>query len=207
MASPAFLKLGAFSAFAFVGLLTISIAAYWITGGLEFRAWVPLFASAVFFWFIATIAAYEILAKAEYMFARVGLGFAILSIIVLLLEAAVWGADRIVLRASDSSNPSTLSELRALFDSLHLLVLWLIGIWYAFWGIGFFRLTGKARFAGIAMMLVAIFHFGDYLLYRVGVSGSLAEYWHLGSQGFNLIAYVILGLMFLEVSKSEGTEP
>jgi hypothetical protein len=206
MVNHSLLKLGAISAFAFVGLFTISIAAYWVTGGLEFRAWVPLFSSLVCCWFIATIVAYDILAKAEYALARVGFGFAILSIMVLLLEAVVWGADRMVLRASNSSDQPTLTELRALFDSLHVMVLWLIGIWYAFWGVGFFRLVGKARIAGVAMILVAVFHFGDYVLYRVEGAASLAEYWHLGSQGFNLIAYVALGLHFLDVSRSMRTD-
>ena len=57
------MKFGGISAFGFVVLFTISIVAYWVTGGLEFRAWVPLFSSLVCFWFVAAIAVYDYLAK------------------------------------------------------------------------------------------------------------------------------------------------
>jgi len=195
------MKFGGISAFGFVVLFTISIVAYWVTGGLEFRAWVPLWSSLVCFWFVAAIAVYDYLAKPEYALARVGLGFAILSIIILFLEGTVWGADRMVLRVQGSQDQTVLTELRALFDTLHLMVLWFIGIWYALWGAAFLRLGGRGRFIGAAMALVAIFHFGEYLLYRLGVTGMSLEIWHLGSQGFTMITYVLLGLLLLQESK------
>jgi hypothetical protein len=199
------MRLGGVCAFVFVVLFTISIAAYWITGGLEFRAWVPLFSSLVCFWLVATIAVYDYLTKAEYALARVGFGFAIISVVILFLEAAVWGADQMILRTSTPEQQPALTQLGALFTSLHLMVLWSIAIWYALWGVGFLRLAGKAKFAGTAMILVAGFHMGDYLLYRAGEMGQFAEFWHLGSQGFNLIAYSLLGLLLLEASRAKAS--
>ena len=114
-------------------------------GGLEFRAWVPLFSSLVCFWFIASIAAYDYLINVDYMMARIGWGFALLSIIILFLEAIVWGADRMILKTVGSESHETLTELRALFNSLHVMVLWFIGIWYALWGTAFYRM-GKRVF-------------------------------------------------------------
>lgn len=199
------MKFGGISAFGFVVLFIISTVAIWVTGGLEFRAWVPLFSSLVCFWFVAAIAAYDYLAKTEYALARVGLGFAILSIIILFLEATVWGADRIVLHVQGSEDQAVLTELRALFNALHVMVLWFIGIWYAFWGAAFLRLGGRGRFIGVAMALTAIFHFGDYLLYRLGVTEMSLQIWHIGSTGFNMIAYVLLGLLLLQESKVART--
>ena len=195
------MKFGGISAFGFVVLFTILIVASWVAGGFEFRAWVPLFSSVVCFWFVAAIAVYDYLAKPAYALARVGFGFAILSIIILFLEATVWGADRMVLRVQGSEDQAVLTELRALFNALHVMVLWFIGIWYALWGAAFLRLGGRGRFIGAAMALVAFFHFGDYLLYRLGVTGMSEQIWHLGSQGFNIITYVLLGLLLLQESK------
>jgi hypothetical protein len=202
MNSTYLMRMGSISAFAFVVLFTISIATYHVTGGLDFRAWVPLFSSLVCFWFVAAIAAFDYLRKANYALAKVGFGFAFISIVILFLEAAVWGADRMILRASLPEPQPTLTELGALFTSLHLMVLWFIAIWYALWGAGFLRLEGKAKLIGVAMILVAGFHMGDYLLFRIGETGQLAEFWHLGSQGFNLIAYIFLGFLLLEESRT-----
>ena len=196
------MKWGGLSAFAFVALFTISIATYWVTGGLEFRAWVPLFSSLVCFWFIASIAAYDYLKVQQYALARVGFGFALMSIVILFLEAVVWGADRIVLRTAPSILALEVTELGALFASLHHMVLWFIGIWYAFWGLGFLRLTGKAKIVGAAMLTNAGFHIGDYLFVRIGETGLFVAIWHLGAQVSNLVAYSFLGLVLLEVSRA-----
>ena len=203
MNDKSLMKLGGLSAFAFVALFTISIATYWVTGGLEFRAWVPLFSSLVCFWFIASIAAYDYLKVQKYALARVGFGFALMSIMILFLEAVVWGADRIVLRTVPSNPPPEVTELGALFTSLHHMVLWFIGIWYAFWGLGFFRLTGKAKIVGAAMLTNAGFHIGDYLFVRIGETGLFVEIWHLGAQVSNLVAYSFLGMVLLGVSRAK----
>ena len=203
MNDKSLMKWGGLSAFAFVALFTISIATYWVTGGLEFRAWVPLFSSLVCFWFIASIAAYDYLKVQKYALARVGFGFALMSIMILFLEAVVWGADQIVLRTAPSNPPPEVTELGALFTSLHHMVLWFIGIWYAFWGLGFFRLTGKAKIVGAAMLTDASFHIGDYLFVRIGETGLFVEIWHLGAQVSNLVAYSFLGMVLLGVSRAK----
>jgi hypothetical protein len=95
------------------------------------------------------------------------------------------------------------TELRALFASLHHMVLWFIGIWYAFWGLGFFRLKGKAKIVGAAMLMNAGLHVGDYLFIRIGETGLFVEVWHLGAQFSNLVAYSFLGLLLLEVSRAK----
>ncbi len=202
MSDRALLKWGGISAHASVVLLTISIVSFWVTGGLEFRAWVPLFSTFACFLLIATLATYDYLAKSQYPLARAGLGFAALSIITFFLEAAVWGADRMVLRVTDTAAPGELTPLLAVFNSLHMMVLWLIAIWMALWGIGFLRVPGKGRVAGTFMVLVAGFHMVDYLLARLGQTGLLVDLWHLGSQFMFLSAFTTLGLLLIEASRA-----
>ncbi len=127
-----------------------------------------------------------------------------MSIVILLLEAIVWGADRMVLQSAEPVAQLELTELKALFNSLHSAVLWTIGIWYALWGVGFLRMSGGARLTGVAMIGVAGAHIVDYLLLRLGVTGQLVEIWHLvGSQGLNLVAYLALGVVLLKASRSD----
>jgi hypothetical protein len=185
-------------------MFTVSIAAYWITGGLTFRAWVPLFSTLVCFWFVAALSAYDYLKAEQYPLARIGLGFAILSIVILLLEAIVWGADRMVLRSAETVSLPEFTELKALFSSLHTTVLWTIGIWYALWGVGFLRMSSGAKLTGATMIGVAGAHVIDYLLLRLAVTGQFVEIWHLvGSQGLNLVAYSALGVVLLKASRSD----
>ena len=91
----------------------------------------------------------------------------------------------------------------ATFSSLHMLVLWLIAIWLAFWGAGFVRLPGKAKLAGTFMLLVAPGHMVDYTLARLGHVGIAADLWHLGSQVMLLSSFVFLGLLLLDASDEE----
>ncbi len=196
------LKWGGISAHVSVALLTISIVSFWVTGGLEFRAWVPLFSTFACFLLVATLATYDYLAKSQYALARVGLGFATLSIITFFLEAAVWGADRMVLRVRGMAVEGELTSLLAVFNSLHMMVLWFIAIWMVLWGIGFVRIPGKGRVAGTFMVLVAGFHMVDYLLARLGQTGPLVDLWHLGSQVMFLSAFTTLGLLLIEESRA-----
>jgi cytochrome bd-type quinol oxidase subunit 1 len=78
-----------------------------------------LFSTLVCCWFVAALSAYDYLKAEQYPFARIGLGFAILSIVILLLEAIVWGADRMVLRSAETVAQPEFTELNALFSSLH----------------------------------------------------------------------------------------
>ncbi len=176
-----------------------------LTGGLDFQAWVPLFITLVCFGFVAALAAYEYLKAEQYPIARIGLGFAIISILILLLEAIVWGADRMVLRSAEPVAQAELTELMALFNSLHSAVLWTIAVWYALWGVALLRMVGNARLAGAAMIGVAGAHVVDYLLLRLGVTGQFVEFWHLvGGQDLNLVAYAVLGVVLLKASQSDS---
>jgi hypothetical protein len=202
MKNKELLRWGGISAHVSVALLTISIVSFWVTGGLEFRAWVPLFSTFACFLLIATVATYDHLARSQYSLARAGLGFAALSIITFFLEAAVWGADRMVLQAGGTAAQGELTPLLAVFKSLHMMVLWFIAIWMTFWGIGFVRVSGKGRAAGTFMLLVAGFHMVDYLLARLGQTGPLVDLWHLGSQVMLLCAFATLGLLLVEASRA-----
>jgi len=195
------MKWGGLSSFVFVGLLATSIGVAWITGGIEFRGWVPLFSSLLCFWFVATLAGYEYLSKSHYALARVGMGFAVFAFIMLFFEAAVWGADREFLGVTTLEPPSETTSLSVLFGSLNLYVIWFVGLWCAFWGAGFVRIPGKGRAVGVSMILVAGFNAVDYLLFRVGESGILVEMWHLGGQICLLSAFSLLGLLMLDASK------
>jgi hypothetical protein len=201
MSDRVLLKWGGISAHVSVVLLIISIVTFWVTGGLEFRAWVPLFSTFACFLLVATLATYDCLARSQYPLARAGLGFAALSILTFFLEAAVWGADRMVLRVVDTAAADGLTPLLAVFNSLHMMVLWFIAIWMALWGIGFLRVPGKGRLAGTFMVLVAGFHMVDYLLARLGRTGLPVELWHLGSQVMLLSALTTLGLLLVEASR------
>ena len=205
MTGKGLLRWGGISALCFVVLFTISIGAYGVTGGLAFRAWVPLFSSLVCFLVVATLAGYEYLAKSQYSLARIGLGFAALALVMLFLEAAVWGADRMVRRAEAPAVAPELTHLLALFNSLHMMVLWFMGLWEALWGAGFIRLSGRAKAVGVPLLLGAGFNGVDYLLARLGVAGAFVDYWHLGSQMMLLAAFTMLGLLLLRVAReNEG---
>jgi hypothetical protein len=198
MSDKRLMKWGGISALVFVALLTTSIVTAWVTGaGIAFRAWVPLWSTLVCFLVIAAIAGYDYVAKSHYALARVGLGFAVLAIIFLFLEGAVWGADRMVRRAEAAAGQPELTHLLALFNSLHMMVLWFIGLWLALWGAALVRLGGRAKTAGVLMLLLAGFNAVDYLLARLGQAGRIVDLWHLGGQIILLSAFTMLGLVLL----------
>lgn len=195
------LRWGSRSAHIAVVLLTISIASYWVTGGLDFKAWIPLFSAFTCFLLVASLAAYEHLACHEYSLARVGAAFGALTIFTFLLEAVAWGADRLI-RAASPAASETFTPMLALFTSLHTMVIWLIIFWTASWGVGFIRLGGRSRLAGIFLSLGAGFHAVDYVLLRMGQAGLHVELWHLGSQLILLGAFGTLGVVLLEASRA-----
>jgi len=199
------LSWGGISAWIAALLLAISIASYWITGGIEFRAWVPLFSAFACFLMVTTTATYEYLAPLQYSLARAGLPFAALSILILLLEAAVWGADRTLRRAASSVGLTELTPQSALFNSLHMLVLWLIAVWMALWGLALLRTSGAAaRTTGIFMCSVAGFNAVDYLLARLGQEDILVELWHLGGQ-ISLLGVLTTSGWLLSAASGTGT--
>ena len=202
---------GGISALMFVALLTTSIITAWIAGEgtpvITFRAWVPLWSTLQCFLVVAAIAGYSYLAPHHYALARIGIGFAALTIMTFFLEGAVWGADQMVLRAETPAGEPGLTHLLALFNSLHAMVFWFVALWLGVWGIGFVQLQGKAKVAGVFMLLKIPTNLLDYTFLRLGELGSWLALYHLGSQIILLGAFAFLGLVLLEASqKSEGTK-
>jgi hypothetical protein len=110
-----------------------------------------------------------------------------------------------VLRAEALINESELTHLLALFNSLHMMVLWFIGLWMAFWGAGFVRLQGSAKTVGVLMILKPGFNLVDYLLARLGMIGRFADFWHLGSQIMLMTIFTMLGFLLLAAArKTDG---
>ncbi len=200
------MKWGGLSALVFVVLLAISIATGWVTGaGISFRAWVPLWCTLLCFLVVAALAGYDYLTQSHYALARIGMGFAALTVIIFFLEGAVWGADRIVLRAEAPSVEPGLTHLLALFNSLHAMVFWFVALWLGVWGAGFVQLQGKAKVAGVLMLMKIPTNMLDYTFLRLGKTGLSLDLYHLGSQVILLSAFAMLGLVLLEASRvTEG---
>jgi hypothetical protein len=185
-----FLKWGGISAIVFV----ILAGAGYVFGGPESRWFVPLFSLTLVFRLIAALAGYELIAKTQRGLARVGLGFAFLAITMMFLEAAVWGA-----RNSSGVNQA---DMIALFDSMHLMVLWFVALWVLCWGVAFVQASGAAR----ALGALFIFHvFVNLLRYStiqfefsgviVGISKVIGPVTLLGT-------YLLLGYVLLTASRT-----
>jgi hypothetical protein len=174
-----------------------------VTGGLEWRAWIPVFSIIICLYVIILLAAYDYLEKTHYALARIGFAFGILLMVVLFAEVAAWGAERMILRAGSSAEETELSPMLALFNSSHVLAIWFHGLWMGFWGAAFVRLPGKARVIGVLMLLFAGFYLVYYLLLRLGDS-ALAELAHSSGHVALLISHWLLGMVFIEASKCAG---
>jgi hypothetical protein len=161
MNNDAFLKWGAISAIVFAVLQ----GAVYLTG-IEFRAFVPLFSLALIFRLMAALAGYELLAKTHYGLARAGLGFAFLAIIMMFLEAAVWGAR--------SASSVDVADMVALFDSLHLMVLWFVALWVLCWGLAFIQESGAARALGALFIFHVFVNLLRYFTIQFEIGGIIA---------------------------------
>ena len=176
-----FLKWGAVSAILFVILAGVD----YVSGGPSSRWFVPLFSLVLVFRLIAALAGYELIAKTHYGLARAGLGFAYLAIVMMFLEAAVWGA-----------------SLIALFGSMHLMVLWFVAFWVLFWGLAFVKESGIAR--GLGALL--IFHFFvnllRYLTIQFEIGGMIGQAISVLGPITLLSTYLLLGVVLYKASKA-----
>ena len=183
-----FLKWGAISAIVFV----ILQGADYISGGPASRGFVPLFSLALVFRLIAALAGYELLSKTHYGLARVGLGFAFLAIVMMFLEAAVWGAR--------SSSGVDEADMVALFDSMHLMVLWFVAFWVLCWGIAFVQGTGIARVLGALFIFHAFVNLLRYYTIQYEIGGVIVGISSVIGPITLLGTYLLLSIVLLKAS-------
>ena len=158
-----FLRWGAISAIVFVMLQ----GADYLSGGPASPWFVPLFSLALVFRFVAALAGYELIAKTHYGLARAGLGFAYLAIVMMFLEATVWGAM--------SSSGVDQADMVAMFESMHLMVLWFVALWVFFWGLAFVQNSGIARALGALLIFHVFVNLLRYLTIQIEIGGMLAK--------------------------------
>ena len=158
-----FLRWGAISAIVFVMLQ----GADYLSGGPASPWFVPLFSLALVFRFVAALAGYELIAKTHYGLARAGLGFAYLAIVMMFLEATVWGAR--------SSSGVDQADMVAMFESMHLMVLWFVALWVFFWGLAFVQNSGIARALGALLIFHVFVNLLRYLTIQIEIGGMLAK--------------------------------
>ncbi len=195
------LKWGGFCAFALVILFAAMDVVIEVTGGLQWKAWVPVFSIIICLYVIVLLAAYDFVKKTHYALARIGFAFGLLLIVVLFAEVAAWGADRMILRSGSTAVGAELSPMLALFSSTHTLAIWFHGLWMGFWGAAFIRLPGKARVAGALMLLFALLYSIDYLLLRLG-DAALEKVVHSLGHVALLISHWLLGMLLVQASKA-----
>lgn len=189
MNNDAFLKWGAVSAIVFAVLQ----GAVYLTG-IEFRAFVPLFSLALVFRLIAALAGYELLAKTHYGLARAGLGFAFLAITMMFLEATVWGAKSV------SGVDET--DMVALFDSMHLMVLWFVALWVLCWGIAFVQESGAARALGALLIFHVFVNLLRYFTIQFEIGGIIAGIRDVIGPLTLLGTYLLLSVVLLKASQT-----
>ena len=200
------LKWGAICTFAAMILFAAMLVVIQVTGGLEWTAWTPVFSIFICLYVVVLLAAYDYLATTHYALARIGFAFGLLLMVVLFIEVAAWGADRMLLRSSSTPPDAELSPMLALFNSTHVLAIWFHGLWMAFWGAAFIRLPGKAKAVGVLMIAFAVFYSVYYLLLRLG-DAVLAELAHSSGHVAMLISHWLLGMLLLEAARAPKSSP
>jgi hypothetical protein len=185
-----FLGWGAIAAILFV----IHAGAGYLSGGTASPWFVPLFSLVLVFRFVAALAGYELIARTHYGLARAGLGFACLAIVMMFLEAAVWGA------INSSSVDS--AALVALFESMHLMVLWFVAIWVLFWGLAFVQDSGVARGLGALLIFHVFVNLLRILTIQYEIGGMLATIIGVIGPITLLGTYLLLSVVLYKASKA-----
>ncbi len=185
-----FLKWGAISAIVFV----ILAGAGYVSGGTESRWFVPLFSLTLVFRLIATLAGYELIAKTHYGLARAGLGFAYFAIVMMFLEATVWGAM--------NSGGDDQADLIALFDSMHLMVLWFVALWVFFWGLAFVQKSGVARGFGALLIFHVFVNLLRYMTIQFEIGGTLVQVIGVIGPVTLLTTYLLLSVVLYKASQT-----
>ncbi len=201
MSDRTFLRWGGICTFAsmivFVALLVVSQ----IQGGLEWPLWTAVFSVFICLYTVVLFAGYDFVATSHYALARSGFAFGLLLIVVLFVEVAAWGGDRMLINSGSTPAGTELSPLLALFNSTHTLAIWFHGLWMALWGTALVRLPGKSRASGALMLLFAVFYSFYYLLLRLG-EPELGEMAHSAGHVAMVLSHVLFGLLLMEASKS-----
>ena len=185
-----FLKWGAISAIVFVMLQ----GADYLSGGTASRWFVPLFSLALVFRFVAALAGYELIAKTHYGLARAGLGFAYLAIVMMFLEATVWGAK--------SSSGVDQADMVALDESMHLMVLWFVALWVFFWGLAFVQNSGVARALGALLIFHVFVNLLRYLTIQFEIGGMLSKMIGVIGPITLLGTYLLLSVVLYKASRA-----
>ena len=190
MKKETFLKWGALAAIVFVLLAGFD----YISGGPNSDFFVPLFSCVLIFRFIAALAGYELIARTHYGLARVGLGFAYFAIVMMFLEAAVWGAK--------SSSGIDHAGMVALFDSLHLMVLWFVALWVLCWGIALVQGAGIARVLGGLFIFHFFVNLLRYFTIQFELDGVLVSINSVVGPVTLLGTYLLLGIVLWAASQA-----
>ncbi len=189
MNNEKFLKWGAISAIVFV----ILAGAGYASGGTESRYFVPLFSLTLVFRLIAALAGYELIAKTHYGLARAGLGFAYFAILMMFLEATVWGA-----RSPGGDD----TGLIALFESMHLVVLWFVALWVFFWGLAFVQKSGVARGLGALLIFHVFVNLLRYTAIQFEIGGTPAQVIGVIGPVTLLSSYLLLSVVLYRASQT-----
>jgi hypothetical protein len=194
MTNTTLFRWGGIAAWAYVVVQGASYVSGWVTGGIEFTAFVPLFSSGLACLLVATVAGYGYLVRSHSAFAKFGLAFAVLAITFMFLEAAVWAS-------RDAGDPASEATMMALFGALHLIVLWMVALWYGCWGIGFVQLTGTAKTTGVTMIVLSVLNMLNYIFEQSGATGVLVTAQSYAGPVTLLAINVLLGRELLSSSR------
>jgi hypothetical protein len=113
---------------------------------------------------------------------------------MMFLEATVW-------RAINSGGDDQ-ADLIALFDSMHLMVLWFVALWVFFWGLAFVQKSGIARGLGALLIFHVFVNLLRYMTIQFEIGGTLAQV--IGAIGpvTLLSTYLLLSIVLYQASQT-----